>query len=153
MSHVVTIDVQVKNLEALKAAAAECGLEFREGQTTYKWYGSWVRDYNAQDAAYRHGVAPERYGKDAAHALGVPNNSNAYEIGVVPLPDASGYTLVWDNWCGGHGLQALIGQNADKLKAAYSKHNLLAAFRQGGFTVTKQKVLADGRLHIQARHV
>ncbi len=45
MSHVATIEIQIKDLAALKQAAKDLGLEFRENQKTYRWYGYSVGDY------------------------------------------------------------------------------------------------------------
>jgi hypothetical protein len=39
MSHVTTINIEIRDLEALQAACAELGASFIENQTTYKWYG------------------------------------------------------------------------------------------------------------------
>ena len=45
MSHVSTINVEIRDLEALKEACKVLGLEFKEGQKTYKWFGRHVGDY------------------------------------------------------------------------------------------------------------
>lgn len=45
MSHVVKIDVEIKNIKALKKACENLGLQFNEGQKEYKWYGRHVGDY------------------------------------------------------------------------------------------------------------
>ena len=45
MSHVTVIAVELKDLDALKAVCAALGLEFRENQTTYRWYGRHVGDF------------------------------------------------------------------------------------------------------------
>jgi hypothetical protein len=100
MSHVAMVSIEIKDLDALKVAAEECGLEFRENQKTYKWYGKWMNDYSGDDAAYKAGLDPKDYGK-CAHAIGVPNNNRAYEIGVIDKGEGK-YGLVWDFWQGGH---------------------------------------------------
>ena len=45
MSHVTVIAVELKDLDALKAVCAALGLEFRENQKTYRWYGRHVGDF------------------------------------------------------------------------------------------------------------
>lgn len=47
MSHVATIDVEVKDLDALAEAAARIGMELVRGQSTYRCW------YTASDPAYR----------------------------------------------------------------------------------------------------
>ena len=44
MSHVVDIDLEVKNLPALKADCKRLGFEFHDNQTSFMWYGRWVGD-------------------------------------------------------------------------------------------------------------
>ena len=97
-------------------AACRLGLEFVEGQKTFRWFGNWMRDYNSSDAAYLQGIDPKEYGK-CEHAIRVPNDSTAYEIGVCKNPKGEGYVLVYDFFgsgrniyerCGGKGLEKLI---------------------------------------------
>jgi hypothetical protein len=45
MSHITTINVELRELTALKAACAELGAAFIDNKTTYKWYGECVGDY------------------------------------------------------------------------------------------------------------
>ena len=59
MSHVATVAPVIKNLDALERACEELGLVLKRGQRTHKWYGTWVQDYNAEDAAYR--ICKERF--------------------------------------------------------------------------------------------
>src|SRR6266446_5904173 len=100
MSHVAEIDMEIKDLDALKAAAQDLGLEFCEGQQTYKWYGHSVGDFPMPA-----GFKEQDLGK-CEHALRVKGNPGAYEIGIVPRRDGRpGYTLLWDFWAGGLGLQ------------------------------------------------
>ena len=82
MSQVVSVTTkgQVKNLRALRKAASRCGLEFREGQTTYRSYSR----------------APN---KGADHAIGIPSGGKqSYEIGVVP--EGNGWSLKYDSFQG-----------------------------------------------------
>lgn len=118
MSHVVALNWVVKDLEVLKQVAASLGLEFRENQKTWKWYGQWVNDYDKADAAYHRGVKPEQYGH-GQHALRVKGNSNAYEVGVIETKPGE-YTLAWDFYAGGKGLMDKIGKDGQKLLQGYS---------------------------------
>ena len=149
MSHVSCIDVEIKDLAALKQVAKELGLEFVEGQKTYKWYGQWVKDYNANDAAYKHGIAPENYGK-CAHVLRIPGNQQAYEVGVVELPNGS-YKLVWDFWAGGYGLRDKIGTKGEKLVQGYSKEVACKTLAKKGLKVKSVEKLATGQLKVILR--
>jgi len=116
MSHVVVVDVQIKNLEALKKACETLGLEFIEGQTKFKWYGRHVGDYPLPN-----GFNKEDMGK-CAHALRVKGNNRAYEIGVCERRDGQeGFCLLWDFWGGGYGLQNVVGNECDNLINEYSK--------------------------------
>lgn len=113
MSHIVKVNVEIKNLQALKKAAEAIGLEFREGQQKYKWYGRSVGDYPLPE-----GITVDMLGK-CDHALSIPGNSGAYEIGVVDQGNGS-YGLLWDFWHGGFGLQALVGDGCSKLTEEYT---------------------------------
>ena len=71
MSHITTIELDIKDLDALKVAAEKLGLEFRRGQETYKWFGRSVGD-SPLPAGFR----KQDLGK-CEHALRIPNNSRA----------------------------------------------------------------------------
>lgn len=142
MSHVATVDVHITNLDDLKAACQRLGLEFREGQRTYKWFGRHVGDY-----ALPEGFAISDLGT-CEHAIGVPGNSAAYEVGVVKRRDGKpGWCLQWDFYMGGLGLQRHVGEDCGLLKQSYA---LVAATRQArlqGFAVTEQR-LQDGSVKL-----
>jgi len=148
MSHVAKIDIKITDLDALEKAAADCGLELVRGQKTYKWYGRWVDDYSANDAAYKHGIKPADYGS-CDHAIRIPGNSMAYEVGVVKNPNGEGWVLIWDFWNGGHGLQAKLGGAKDcfKLQDAYSKHVAIKQADALGY-VWEEEVDEDGEITI-----
>jgi hypothetical protein len=133
MSHVAKVDTVILDLELLKQAAKACGLEFRENQKTYRWYGRWVNDYHGADAAYKQGIDPKNYGK-CTHAIAVRGNPSAYEIGVVKNPTGDGYLLIWDFYAGGYGLQDCIGRDGSKLLDQYSKLATIQHAEQQGWT-------------------
>ena len=80
MSHVSSVRIEIRSLEALRLACRRLGLQLNEGQKTHKWYGRWVGDYHGADAAFHHGIKPEDYGK-CEHAISIPGDDEAYEIG------------------------------------------------------------------------
>ena len=136
MSHVANVEIVVNDLEALKLAAADCGLIFKENQKTFRWYGRFINDYSKSDAAYKHGIKPEDYGK-CLHAISIPGNAHAYEVGVVANPNGNGCVLIWDFYAGGNGLQQHLGgpNDCDKLMNAYSKHVVIKQAQIQGFQV------------------
>jgi len=113
VSHVATIDLEIKDLDCLIMAASDCGLEQRH-QSTYKWYGHHVGDYPMPE-----GFTADELGK-CDFALGVKGNTKAYEIGCVKR--GGKWTLLWDFWNGGYGLQDKVGPGCCKLKQHYAKH-------------------------------
>ena len=114
MSHVAEITCEVNDLQALGEAAKACGLELVMNQHTFKWYGTHVGDYPLPA-----GFSKSDMGK-CEHALRIPGNNQAYEIGVAKRKDGKeGYALLWDFWAGGMGLVDKVGNNADKLVDNY----------------------------------
>ena len=135
MSHVASIDLEIKDLDCLFKAAAELGLEVRAGQTSYRWFGTHVGDYPLPE-----GVTLEDLGR-CEHALGVPNNGKAYEIGIAKVNGK--WTLLWDFFMGGYGLQRLVGEGCQKLKQGYAKQVALKQVKKltgMGWKLTEQKL-------------
>jgi hypothetical protein len=106
MSHTVEIkDLLIRDLAALGRAATRLGLELVMGQTNYRWYGTVVGDHPLPT-----GFTSQDIGK-SEHAIRIPNQPDAYEIGIVTRRDGlPGYALHWDFWNGGYGLTDRIGQ-------------------------------------------
>ena len=122
MSHVSVAQAVIKDLDILEEACKECGLELVRNQRTYKWYGRNVGDYREADAA-----ALQGYDVDGSclHAIRIPGNAKAYEIGVVADKAGQGFRLLWDFYMGGFGLAEKIrdgnrGSNVNKLMRAYT---------------------------------
>jgi hypothetical protein len=147
MSHVARVEMEVQDLAALKAAVKAAGLEWKEGQKKFKWYGSWQNDYNASNAAYRQGIKTEDYGK-CEHAIGVPGSKEAYEIGVCKNPKGTGHVLVWDFWQGGYGLQALAGDGCSNVVKGYVAEVAKKKMVAQGYTCTQTK-LPTGEVKLQ----
>jgi len=131
-SHVARVDTKIIDLDALAAACQRLGLEFKRGQQSYRWYGSYVGDTPMPP-----GMTEADLGK-CVHAIAVPgfdhvnreNNcyinpktgqwQNApYEVGLILNADGS-YSFAWDFYCEGFGMQAHVGENCGKLLAEYS---------------------------------
>ncbi len=134
MSHVTQIEIKVKSLEALKAACQRLGLEWLEGQKTYKWYGRHVGDYPIPE-----GLTVDDMGK-CTHAIKVPGAS--YEIGVLDRGNGA-FQLLWDFWSGG-GLERVLGKGGGKLKQAYALEVAKVQARRAGYSCI-ERVEEDGQ--------
>lgn len=144
MSHVATVQLEVKDLDALKTAAAEIGCEFVENQTTYRWFGRHVGDYPLPT-----GFQIEDLGK-CQHAIRIKDGpGGAYEVGVVKNPTGEGYVLLWDFWSGGKGLQAVIGENGNRLRQSYATEVAIKQLRKAGKRVQKKR-LENGSIQLVA---
>jgi len=128
MSHVATIELIVKDLDALELACKSLGLELVRDQHTYQWYG-------------RH------LGK-CSHAIRVAGNPSAYEVGVVQSQD--GYTLLWDFYGSqGKAMQDCIGRDGLKLQDAYATQVAISHYQSQGYYVTTA-VQEDGQIVLTA---
>lgn len=143
MSHVVTLELRIKDLASLMAIAEELGLE-RRNKTEFKWYGRHVGDYPLPE-----GFSKEEMGK-CEFALGVKGNPHAYEIGLVRAKDGEGYVLMYDFYAGGMGLEKCVGQNCQKLVQGYAAEVAAKKLRQKGMAVTRS-VTADGKVVLTGR--
>ena len=139
MSHITKIEIEVKDLGALKAACSRMGFRFVAHQKTYAWYGSFMGD-----APLPEGLTEEDLGK-CDHAIQVPGAS--YEIGV--RAGKGGYRLLWDSWTDG-GLEERVGVDASRLKQAYGVELARREARRKGFSVTEIKN-PDGSILLDIR--
>lgn len=134
MSIIATVELEIKDLGAAKRAAARLGLEWREGQTTFKQHTS-------------HGS-----GVRCDHAIAVAGNPDAYEIGVIAKKDGT-YELQFDHWQGGRGLMAKVssgsGRDIDKYKQAYAVEVAIAQVRRLGYSY-RETVDASGVIQVEA---
>jgi hypothetical protein len=131
MSHVAKIKIEVRSLSALIEAANRCGLEFRENQKSYRWYGRSEGDYPLPE-----GITADQLGR-CDHALCIPGNPRAYEIGIKDMGNGT-YSLLWDFWQGGFGLVACVGQNGDTLVSEYALQAAQEAANQQGWYTERQ---------------
>jgi hypothetical protein len=141
MSHLAKIELEIKDLAALRAAVQKLGYEFRENQQTYAWYGRWVGDAPLPD-----GVSKEELGK-CSHAIRVPGCS--YEIGVVQR--GPHYILLWDYWHAG-GLSKVIGNNAGVLKQAYTLERIRKESRIKGYLIHEVRTQNGIRISLTQSH-
>lgn len=136
MSHITSVTLKVRDLDALKAACAPLGLEFREGQKTFKWYS--------------------QSGK-CDHAIGVAGApKGTYEIGVKrqsESEDGEGYKLDYDKFDG--NIEPLAGQNLSKLKQEYAAQVVESRFgpslARQGFSMAEREALPNGSLRLRLR--
>jgi len=98
-----------------------------------------------KDSPLPPGVKEEDLGK-CDHAIRIPGNSKAYEIGVCKLANGN-YSLRWDFWQGGYGMQDKVGANAGKLSQLYGVHVAAKAARKQGYSVQRRQ-LQDGRIQL-----
>jgi len=146
MSHVADLDVEIKDLDCLEAACHELGVELVRGQTTYKWFGTHVGDYPLPE-----GFTVSDMGK-CEHAIRIPGNSEAYEIGITKRRDGRpGYTALFDFWAGGKGMAAKVGAKAEKITQEYATQVAMKHAKKKGFTVTR--TLVDGNVILNARRM
>ena len=108
MSHIATVTLTIKSLEALKRACQKLGLRLNLGQQTFKWFGSDKPWYQAEASGLKNGIPVTDYGK-CRHAISIPGDEEAYEIGVIKNPQGEGLTLALDSYAEGKGMMAKVG--------------------------------------------
>ena len=147
MSHVADVDLEIKDLDSLESACKELGLELVRDQKTYKWWGTHVGDYPLPK-----GFTKNDMGK-CEHAVRIPGNSEAYEIGICKRRDGRpGFTPLWD-FFGSHGksMMNVIGKEGEKLKQEYAAQVATKHARKKGFTVTR--TIREGNIILNARRL
>ncbi len=144
MSHVCKIELEIRDLRALAEAARALGLELVEDQQTYRWWGHSEGDYPLPA-----GMTAVDLGK-CDHAIRIPGDDRAYEIGVVKRRDGKpGYSLLWDFYNGGFGMEFKVGKDGARLKQEYAAAVSIRQMRDQGFMVSR-KVTPDGRIILNA---
>jgi hypothetical protein len=133
--------------EALAAACEELGCTYSPDQTDWNYYGEWLGDYRKPDAAYRHGIDPKDYGKNAKGVISLKGDKSSYEVGLYPHPSGQGLMPVYDFFgTQGRKIQHALGDKLEKLRKAYAEYGIRQQCRSRGYSIQK-KVTADG--HIQ----
>lgn len=155
MSHVTDIKLRVRDVAALKEACAAVGLELRENQRTYAWWGTFVGDSNQYG-----NHDPKTFGK-CEHAIGVPGvkprmgGSGNWEIGVVKAKDGDGFELLVDTYGEpGRRLLEKAGQDFSRLKQEYAvaaaTRKAKATLARKGWTVHREN-LSNGHVKLKLR--
>ena len=116
----------------MRQTAESLGLYFHE-QDTYRWYGRYVGDWPLPE-----GYTEEDLGH-CTYAMGLPNNDEAYEVGVVERKDGKGWDMCWDFYQKGYGLQDAIGEDGTNLKTGYTKTLTINEARKNGFRVKERR--------------
>ena len=121
MSHIASISIEVRSLDALAAAAERLGGTLNRDQKTFKWY----------------------YGQDPCdHAISFSDCE--YDVGVVGKNDA--YELKYDDWRSG-GLYGKLGKNAGLIKQAYAVEVAKTEARKKGWSAQEQQG-TDGKIRL-----
>lgn len=136
MSHVSKIEIEINDLASLKLACKRLGLEFRECQTTYKWYGRLVEP---DRYPLPEGMTQNDLGH-CTHAIHIPNAE--YEIGIVQR--GTKFLLLADFW--DTRLKNAIGDNGGRLKQAYGVEKTILEARRKNYRVIEKKTPAGIRL-------
>lgn len=127
MSHVVSIKTELRDLAAVRAACAELGLTFKEGQKTIRCIGAW----RGNDS----GIAKELLGT-SDHAIEVPGSN--YDIGLLLNPQTGGYRMYFDDWGhNGKAIQAALGKNGETLLKYYASNKTMIEAKKKGWLVTR----------------
>lgn len=145
MSHVVSIKTELKDLAAVQSACAELGLVFKQNQKYIRWYGKWMNDYDAADAAYKLGIKPEQYGT-CDHAIELPGCD--YDIGLLRNPVTGGYRLYFDFYGEGKKIQKALGDNGQKLLQHYAACKATAEAKMKGW-LTQRTLQPNGNIKLQ----
>jgi len=144
MSHVDIISLLVKDLDAFRIACEKCGLQFMPNQSTYKWFGKWMQDYSGPQAAHQ----KIKLDGKCEHAARIPNDSQAYEIGLVKDPDGrDGLRPVVDWWGPGKRICDKVGgKDMHKLVQAYALEVGKKKMKAKGLNKFRQVETKDGEL-------
>jgi hypothetical protein len=139
MSHVVCSKVIITDLSILQRAVERMSrLKWRPDKKKFNWYGKWVNDYAAADAAYKNGIDVKQYGNcEVCIQVGYSENPHDdlinYEIGIVPRKDGQGWSIVWDNYDSGTLISEYIGRSAEKLMSLYQEEYVRDYAEKNGF--------------------
>lgn len=116
MSHIAKIQLQIKDLDALAAAAESLGCELVRDKKNFLWY------------------AGKRNPCD--HVIRVKNaKAGTYEIGVIADGEGN-FRLECDFWDSG-GLLPIVGKDAQKLRQGYAESAATRQAQRQGFRVQR----------------
>lgn len=146
MSHVVTVDVIIQDLDALAAAAEQLGMEMVK-TNQFRWFGRHMGDFPLPE-----GFKKEDMGK-CEYALRVKGaGPEVYEVGIARRRDGKpGFVPLQDFWQGGYGLEEKIGTEGVNLKREYALAVAAKEMRRQGFRVSRQVDQKTGKPKLTAR--
>jgi len=121
MSHFTTIETRIADLDALRTACAELGLE------------------TADKAVARGFGSQRRQGRMVIRLKG------PYDVAVNPAREGNGFALETDLWQG--HVERELGPGLGRLKQLYAVHKASAEARKRGLRV-RRSVLPDGRIRL-----
>lgn len=128
MSHITTLTLQVTCLDSFALACQQRGVELKRDQHTFRNF------------------AGQRTKCDMA--VVDPTNKEAYEIGLIRSPDGKSYAVQMDNWDGGKGLNAKVGENAGLLMQSYGINAARRQAQKQGMAVFEER-LPDGSVRLK----
>ena len=143
MSHVEkaigTISDDPKLLDCIETALAKTfpKAHLNRDAKTWRWYGTWVNDYDKESAAYKQGYDPKEYGK-CEHSISL--DGCGYDIGIVKSKQGKGYTLLFDFYGTGANLRREFGTGCEKLTDAINVEVMKAKARRAGYEFTTKKL-------------
>ena len=121
MSHFTSIETKIRDLDALRLACAELGLDTAEN--------AFARGYGSQ----------RRHGRLVVRLKG------PYDVAVNPAANADGYVLETDLWQG--HVERELGPGLGRLRQLYAVHKATAEARRRGLRV-RRSVLPDGKIRL-----
>jgi len=158
MSHVARVELEIKDLQALRAACKQLGLTYDEKATSWKWwmtdYPNWVTEENQTE-----GIPRSRYGTSDAGVITVPGAR--WSIGVYKDPAKPGcYVPIYDAYEHGGdlrgrglGIEDKLGAGLQKLKQEYGITISTKVMQAKGFQVFRNLVNVKGKQQVQLRCV
>ncbi len=152
MSHVIDVDCEITNLMALKWAAESCGpLEMEvqkglvlgqdgklydeqgklftgKGTTRYR---TWIDDHGGLvgDWPVPEGMQASEVGNNAVAVIRIKDDTQAYEIGVIPKADGT-YSLCHDFFGNGRKIEQYVGQTQTTGKKVVSAYERISMYYQ-----------------------
>ena len=122
MSHLATIELEVKDLDALTKACKQIGINLVKDKKTFKWFNG---------------------DGECDHAITIPNAS--YEIGLVSKNGK--YELQTDFF--DKAVEAAIGKQGGILKQKYAVERTKAEAKRKGYRVIERQTDNGVRLHVR----
>jgi hypothetical protein len=137
VSHIATVEVEFRDMDALAKACVKCGVELRQDQKTFRWYNDQV---SSCDAAIVH---PSKF----AFEIGVHKTETGLRIEFDPHNRGKKYGPNT-----GPGMQDAVAfednfRGLGKLQQAYAVEVARKQAKRQGFSVREQ-VQADGRVKL-----